>query len=198
MKLYYTGAQGSDLIQKDPSRSLGGYLSSTPIQNSLENTLFTDLSMNTRSHPRREVRMIALKNTLGFSVDNLKIRFALDALSVCNYKFAVVLPTINSKGNPVFEQIDSDRALPYHAEFSSVVSGIWEEISTLFAANKVIGIWIIRELNTTKIAPKSCETLITEHESGNTPSTIESFGFDFSWQVDSSISNSSSDSNSNS
>jgi hypothetical protein len=141
--------------------------------------------------------MIVLKNTLLTDVDNLRIKFIQDVNSICKYQFAVVTPNYDNKGNPSYEQLDNDKSLPYYAEFEPI-SDSEEFLLSKFSSNKTIGIWIVKELNPDLVIDKSCETLLEEHESGNKPSKIETFGFEFLWDIDSSISDSDSSSQSNS
>lgn len=63
MKLFYTSAQFFGAPQESPISSLGGYVSSTQVPNSLLGNVFSDLSNWSRELGVSELRALALLNT---------------------------------------------------------------------------------------------------------------------------------------
>lgn len=95
MLLFLTGAQTSlakseDNPQTDPSRSLGGYISSSPVPNSALNSLFDTVSAYTIEKKGKETIAIALINKLPNTVKNIQLKFVTPPDAVATFKVAAV------------------------------------------------------------------------------------------------------------
>ena len=62
MKLYYTTLEKSMAEQQNPSKSLGGYQSSSEVLNDVMGNLFSDISLNMMKDGKSTFRAIVLVN----------------------------------------------------------------------------------------------------------------------------------------
>ena len=95
MMLYLTGAETSlakspIASQTDVAKSLGGYISSTPVPNAAVNTLFDLISSETLRNRQKETIAIALVNKLPQAVTDVKLRFISSKEDVALFKVAAV------------------------------------------------------------------------------------------------------------
>ena len=134
IKLYYSGAKSYNAPQINPLNSLGGYLSSTPIPNGENNSVFSDVSLLSIKNKTRECKLIVLKNELA-NISNVKIW--------SNYEIAIVAPSENNNGEIIFEGIPNYNSIPYYAKF-----GLYSESEPFLIGNmnvnQCFGIWVKR------------------------------------------------------
>ena len=95
MLLYLTGAQtslakGENAPQTDASRSLGGYVSSTPVPNASLNSLFVIISSYTIEKKQKETVAIALVNKLDKAATNVELKIVTDDDNIASFKVAAV------------------------------------------------------------------------------------------------------------
>jgi len=150
MQLYYTGAKTPEGVQINPELSLGGFKSSSLITNGNIGNLFQTITKFSISQNKKEIRMIALKNTSGANIAGLKIWTVSQRYS--KIKIAAVAPAVDSKGVEFFEQIGDQYSIPYQAILNpqeGEVNAV--QIGTL-QAGVTIGLWIQRELDQTKFS----------------------------------------------
>lgn len=119
MLLYLTGASTSlvkseDNPQTDASKSLGGYISSTPAPNAALNSLFDMISSYTLEKRQKETIAIGLINQLETAVKNVELKIVTDVDNVAIFKVAAV--AVNSD-NYRMESISSRYQEPMAAEF---------------------------------------------------------------------------------
>lgn len=149
MILYYTGAKTPNAIQIDSEKSLGGFVSSTPVPNSRIGNLFSGISKSVIIENRKEIRLIALKNTTGVAIANLII-FTNNKNKSFKFKIAAVASGTNSLNEIVFEEVQDGESLPYQAALTENELEINALSVGAMAIGQVIGIWIYRELDITK------------------------------------------------
>ena len=119
MLLYLTGANTSlvkseDNPQTDASKSLGGYISSTPAPNAALNSLFDMISSYTLEKRQKETIALGLINQLETAVKNVELKIVTDVDNVAIFKVAAV--AVNSD-NYRMESISSRYQEPMAAEF---------------------------------------------------------------------------------
>ena len=119
MMIYLTGAstslaKTSDNPQTDASKSLGGYISSTPVPNAALNVLFDLISSYTLEKRPKETIAIGLINQLDVAVKDVELKIVTDEDHEAVFKIAAV--TID-KSNYLMEQISSRYQEPIMAEF---------------------------------------------------------------------------------
>lgn len=118
MMLFLTGSlaprtkQGGDTVQNDAGRSLGGYISSTPVPSAAVNKLFDEVSSFTLQNKKDEVLGIALVNTLSKAVENVTLKIIGEQTDLASFSVAVV-----PISNMVMEQIADRYDAPMQAEF---------------------------------------------------------------------------------
>ena len=116
--LYLTGAETSlaksqVAVQTDPAKSLGGYISSSPVPNAAVNSLFDLISLETLRTKPKETLAFGLINKLPNSVTNVKIKFISRKEDVSKFRVAAV--AIGSDYS--MEQIPNRYSEPMLAEF---------------------------------------------------------------------------------
>lgn len=118
MMLYLTGAQASLIKsqynpQTDVNKSLGGYVSSSPVPNNALNVLFDLLSSYTLEKKQSETIAIALINQFDYPVENVELKIIPDINNVSMFKVAAV----NVGKDFAMEQIANRYQEPINATF---------------------------------------------------------------------------------
>lgn len=95
MMLYLTGASTSiaksgEAPQDDPMKSLGGYVSTSPVPNAAINTLFDLVSMKTIKERAKETIAIALVNKFNYAVSEVSLKVVGEPENVCVFRVASV------------------------------------------------------------------------------------------------------------
>lgn len=117
MRFFYTNAFRALEAQGNADKSLGGFISSSPVPNGQLNNLFADISTFTIDHNVREVKGLALKNVLGKAVDNVTFKYKYPKGFSSKIEVAFVAVTLDDCNRAVMEQIANVRSLPVYAEF---------------------------------------------------------------------------------
>ena len=119
--IYLTGSSsslvksGGEFPQTDPMRSLGGFVSSSPVPNAAVNVLFDLISSLTIEKRQKETIGICLVNKFDFPVKNVTLKIIGDDTNLAEFKVAAV-----PVGNELFmEKISSRYQEPIQAEFFS-------------------------------------------------------------------------------
>lgn len=115
--VYYTGADACGFEQKDPIRSIGGYVSATRIPKDMLNNLFGDISNYGLQKASLDTKCIALKNEGDTAIDDVLIYFETQLNSICEFEIAPVAPTIDDCGSVSFEKLTNSESVPYYGEF---------------------------------------------------------------------------------
>lgn len=140
MKLYYTVSSRQDALQAKPNLSLGGFKSSSPVSNSVFNSLFGDLSLLSLERANKEYIGLVLKNDLLQATDTIKIWLEPALNGYCKYRVAVVeLSTTNE-----MEAIPTLYSQPMYAEFYEVNSEEESISIPSMIVGEMYGIWIER------------------------------------------------------
>ena len=143
MKLYYTVNSKQGDIQVKINQSLGGFKSGTPIQNSIFNNLFSDLSLFSLERDNNEYIGLIIINELESMTSNIKLWLENETNGYCKYRVAVVeLSPINE-----MESIPTINSMPYFADFYEVPS--LEEAINIpnMDIGDMFGLWIERSIN---------------------------------------------------
>ncbi len=144
MRFLYTGADKFNVSQTDPSKSLGGFISSSIIPNDYLGNIFSEADKRSIDEKRIEVRCIAIHNNTASAITSNTLEIVLDDDSICNYRIGFQAVGEDDCDNKYFEQVINSQALPYEVTFSPIVS---EEVISLpdIAADSYLGMWLIRE-----------------------------------------------------
>lgn len=117
MMLYLTGASSSsksnEAPQDDTMKSLGGYISSSPVPNGALNALFDLVSVKTIKERNKETVAIGLINKFDDAVSDVSLKIVGEQDNVCCFKIAAT--TVDK--NYCMEHISNRYAEPINAEF---------------------------------------------------------------------------------
>lgn len=118
MMLYLTGASSSiaksgEAPQDDPMKSLGGYVSTSPVPNAAINTLFDLVSMRTIKDKTKETIAIALVNKFDYAVSEVSLKVVSEPDNVCRFRVAAVPIGDNYE----MEHINNRYSEPLSADF---------------------------------------------------------------------------------
>lgn len=116
--IYLTGADTSlvksaDAPQTDTAKSLGGYVSSTPVPNGELNALFDLISAYTLEKKQKETIAIALVNKLASAVTDVTLKIVVGKDNLATFRIAAV--TLDS--SLAMEHIPNRYAEPMAADF---------------------------------------------------------------------------------
>ena len=122
MMIYLTGANSSlvkspDAPQTDTAKSLGGYVSSTPVPNGELNALFDLISAYTLEKRQKETIALALVNKLSQPVTDVTLKIVVGKGDLATFRVAAV--ALDSD-NMSMEHISNRYAEPMVAEFHNV------------------------------------------------------------------------------
>lgn len=122
MLLYLTGAdislaKSEENPQTDAARSLGGFISSTPVPNGALNTLFDTISSYTLSKRPKETIAVALINRLDKAVYDVELKIVTDEDNIAEFRVAAVAV---SSDKYQMEHIANRYQEPMSAEFHNV------------------------------------------------------------------------------
>lgn len=150
MILLYTGAASPDQPQVQADKSIGGFISSTPVINGAIGNIFPLITNSST----KQTRMIALKNTTGAQVQGVRIWTETSPNAFSNLLIGAVAPGFDSKCNRFFfEQLSSPESLPFQATVQSHESEVNSLSIGSLDPDKFIGIWIVRDLNSPPPTP---------------------------------------------
>ena len=118
MIIFLTGAESSLVKsevapQNDAGKSLGGYVSSTPVSSGEVNALFDLISSYTLEKRKRETIALGLVNKLSQAVTNVTLKIVVDKENLATFRVAAV--ALNN--SMAMEKIANRYAEPMSAEF---------------------------------------------------------------------------------
>lgn len=121
MMLYLTGASNSvvksgEIAQTDVSKSLGGFISSSPVPNGSINSLFDMISLSTLKNKPQETVALGLVNKFDNAVRNVKMRLVTKKDNIGRFKVAVV----ETDEELCMEHIENRNAEPIQADFYDI------------------------------------------------------------------------------
>ena len=118
MMLFLTGGSSSlvnsgGVSQDDPLKSLGGYVSASPVPNGSVNSLFDYISLKGIKDKTKETIGIALINKFDKAVNNVRLKIVSSQDNSCLFKIAAV----SLDENYCMEHISNRYSQPMLAEF---------------------------------------------------------------------------------
>ena len=118
MMLFLTGASSSLIHsggtpQDDPMKSLGGYVSNSPVPNGALNTLFDFVSLRSIKDKSKETIGIALINKFNKVVSDVSLKIICSQDNICSFKVAAV----SLDENYCMEHINNRYSQPMLADF---------------------------------------------------------------------------------
>jgi len=156
MIFYYTNSVEPGGIQTVARLSTGGFVSGSIVPNDVLNEIFSNISLNTETNT--QYRLLALKNTLPNTVDNIVMKFYLNEDIISQFEVALVLPALDKCNDYVFEKIASQYSKPMTGQFQIVSDGLQIDGGSL-DPGAVLGVWLCRKFDVEGNPVKSCEEL---------------------------------------
>lgn len=148
---YYTTINGYKNEQPNSERSLGGFISSTPVSNDDFSNLFDEISITTIRNGRKEYRAIMLYNDSDFPYRNITVKMNIPEDSVCKYEIAIgEMIYTNKYGQKSMENVVSINNRPFNAEFVSIESEDSKLDIEELNPGEEIGLWICRKIDKEK------------------------------------------------
>lgn len=150
LKFYYTVTSAPNDGQIKISNSLGGYRSSTEVQNDVLDNLFDDLSIQTVSNPRDQYIALILRND-DVAKYNVQLWFGLlSELPHCSYQIGAIQMNQDEDGNSWIQNTNTMYERPSWITFYDATEENKAYIGNL-EPNQEVGIWIKRKINTENV-----------------------------------------------
>lgn len=187
INLYYTTTVGPNVEQQNPINSIGGYKSTTKVQNDTFDALFDEMSLLGMKNVVSKYKAIILVNEGTEVLKNVEFWFETisEEPTYCNFTIAFVSLSPDVEGALRMETTANSSTKPYYAEFHKAT--VEEKISIGdIEPNTQIGIWICRTPNKNviledynNVSERDLETLSRYKRIEK--KTEESIGLQISW-----------------
>lgn len=167
-QLFYTSSPKFNQAQVDSTKSLGGFISNSPIPNATLRNVFGDISSLTKATNRTEIRAIAIKSTAAPTKTGIQVYFTypqsgspLADSNLCTYTIGYASPTADNCGDLSTEKLATIYASPMTVtNFQSAV-GIGAALALPnMDLNQYIVLYIKRTLKTSALAALTTEQLV--------------------------------------
>jgi hypothetical protein len=159
MQLLYTNSTKFNKPQEDASKSLGGFISSSEVQDQLIGNIFGDLSKYGiyNNLNKGEYRCIAIKNDGTTTLTGLDVFFSYPDESqsdsntdlFATFQLAFEDPQVDDCGDLFLSKITSFYAKPSNIDFVSIDGNMNALSLPDLAPGQYLGIWIKRMINKT-------------------------------------------------
>lgn len=170
--IYYTGAIQHLAIQTDPSKSLGGYISSSQVPNDVLSNIFGTLDYTTIINKLKDTRVLAFLNTTGSIIDNFSVYTITPQGSFAKLKVGLVNNEIDAKCNiPYFEQLPTTNSTPLYVTLNDAEGAANAIQISNIQPGEYVGIFLQREViveNNSELNPdgtvkiKSCDDFYSD------------------------------------
>lgn len=117
LQFFYTGATAPATSQPDPARSLGGYVSGSPLADDVLNNLFGDITPMGMQYAGPETYGLALRNLGPKGALGLKLGYVYPENSSVKLEIAAVELYPDSCGKPTMQPLANRRARPAGTDF---------------------------------------------------------------------------------
>ncbi len=183
IKLYYTGAKEFEGIQKMPSKSLGGNISSSVVPNGLMNSLFSDISLLDLQLGSKQLRILAIKNEGANPITNFTVHVEHDENdeNIADFYIGYSLPQADDCG--VFgETVEDEEAEPYHSELQISKSNLTKlNISNLEKDNYIL-LYLQRRIKQNQLSrEQEIDAIQKNYEEGKKPNRAENVQLIFNY-----------------
>lgn len=184
--IYYTGANKFLDSQIDAKDSLGNYVSSSKIPNSLRNNIFTEITPSIQQKGLKETRCIVLKNEGDTNITQIDFTVNKSASSLGILSGFFVLPAIGDCGGSYFEKLVSRFSKPTIGTFTDLENSNVIQVNLTLLPGQYLGLWLHREVPYNDVFPSlDCPECDILHDNYNnkTPKIKQetySLNFDYS------------------
>lgn len=147
MRLYLTVTSAYNDVQIDPSKSLGGYKSISPVENDSFGNFFGEITPYAIQKNQTEYIALILKNDLSVSVTNVLVWIEAPTGAFSSLKSGLQLAlSTDADGNKYMEYVSSRYSKPLYATFTEAISEETALAVGTLTAGQEIGLWIRRDL----------------------------------------------------
>lgn len=167
IRFFYTNSVEPNQEQGQPTKSLGGYVSSTPVPNNRASALFGMVASYDINQGDETTIAIAANNESANKLTNLTFSFE-NKSKFAKFEFALVAVV-----DDAMEQIAHNDSMPFIGDFIEVPTETTigpEFVIDELGSNEKIGIWIKRVMEPQDLA--ACEDV---------SDTVEEFNLTFAW-----------------
>jgi len=181
MKFFYTNSRCFNDTQPKPLLSLGGFISSTPIPNSLVGNLFGDISsFKIDKKDEFDTIGIVLLNDEGVNVTDILLHFDFETDAFTKIEVAAPIQIDDDgDGNLSMEKIVNSHSLPFIGNFVEA-NGVINQINIgNLLAGEFLGLWLKRTLLPNIKDNFTSENLDTNF--GTPPVTQENVKLQLNW-----------------
>lgn len=162
--LFFTNSDGFLQPQESGVKSIGGFISNTPVPNDYLNGLFTKISQFAQNKQGSfDMLCIAIKNQQNEPVNGISIWIENTSIQpACSFEASFVKPAINEANAQYFELLKTRKQKPlYGTPFKKVNQEtdalVYENV---LGANEYLGLWIKRNVFVKKDTPCLLESEI--------------------------------------
>ena len=176
IKIFLTGALTAGGFQNNPANSHGGYISTVTLNNGDIDTLFSGISQFSQINNKPEYALISLQN-VGKLKTQVEFKATISAGSLSTVDIALVKPSADSDGDPMYELTSNKYSAPFYADFSggSVIK------LPEFCKDKIYGIWIRRTPLSPMPVPLTGD-IIAAYQNGTTLPTVDDMVVNMSYE----------------
>ncbi len=166
MRLFFTGASSFLGQQTDPSRSLGGLISSSPLPNGSVDEVFDSISEKQMNDGSKETRGFAFLNETGIEIVSPRLFYMNESREpITNIRMSIVEVGQDTRCSTFYiESISNGQQSPINASFKDNRGESNAIVMPNIPAGGYIGIWVERSINTNRSKElMSCENLYARH-----------------------------------
>lgn len=150
MEIYYTISSGQDTPVVSPYQSLGGYKSSTYVENDSFDGIFEEISLNKMKNQQTEYIALMLYNNENVDLTNITISITPPINSQCSFMVGATIPTLDANGEPYIERIRTIYSRPFTPVFVEATEENPANLGNLEAGG-MLGLWLQRSFNSEEI-----------------------------------------------
>lgn len=186
IKFYYTVSSAPNDIQTKISNSLGGYRSSTEVQNDVESNLFDELSIQAVTNPRDQYIALILKNEGEDQLNNVQLWFSANTETPqCSYQIGALQVGQDEEGNTWTPKTNSMYERPSWVTFFNATKESKAYIGNLIP-NQEICLWLKRSIDREVVKEDYDNVAVRDPKTYNRymkpqKETIESIELNVSW-----------------
>lgn len=145
--LYYTGSIQPNAIQDSPSKSLGGYVSSSIVPNDVINNLFSDIYWYDLKNNLKHIRVIAFLNTTDETIDDFTVHVNSHEDNVSKLKIGIIKNAVDEECDvKYFETLPNSTAIPQYVGLEECEGSVNSLMLNDIPPKHYVGIFIQREL----------------------------------------------------
>jgi hypothetical protein len=175
LQIYYTGSDAAGTTQGESNKSLGGYISSTPIPNNYIGNLFPTISQLSQQEKREEIRVIAIQNDSGADFTSYDVYVQLvDSDNVAaEWEMGFQTPVLDDCGDLVVEAVPNANASPVNVTMQEIVGGNNKLILPNVADQSYVALYIKRTTLAVVVDEEADIALCDAYDEGTVPPTEE-------------------------